>query len=86
MKTYFKRIALMLMFAAASLPSSAWGRLGHAAINKIAEDHLTRTARKNISRHMHGESIVTYASWPDDFRDRLNEGFRPDWKIGRAHV
>lgn len=81
-----KRAAMLFVSLSVALPASAWGRLGHAAINKIAEDHLTGTARENISRHMHGESIVTYASWPDDFRDRLNAGFRPDWNKARGYA
>lgn len=80
------RALLMLLVMAVSLPASGWGRLGHAAINKIAEDHLTKTARKAIDKYMGGESIVTFASWPDDFRGRLNEGFRPQWNKARAYA
>lgn len=81
-----KRIILLFASLAFVLPSSGWGRLGHAAINKIAEDHLTKTARKAIDKYMGGESIVTFASYPDDYRDRLNEGFRPGWNKARAYA
>lgn len=86
MRPYFKRIVLLAAFVAFSMPSSGWGRLGHAAINKIAEDHLTETARKTLDAYMGGESIVTYASWPDDCRDRLNAGFRPDWNKAKGYA
>lgn len=77
---------MLLSFMAIFLPSFGWGRLGHAAINKIAEDHLTRTTRKIVHEYMNGESIVTLASFPDDFRDRLNAGFRPDWNKAKGYA
>lgn len=86
MKHYLKRIAFAAVLATFSMPSSGWGRLGHAAINKIAEDHLTATAAKVLDGYMGGESIVTYASWPDDFRDRLNAGFRPEWNNAKGYA
>ncbi|MCM1178204.1 MAG: S1/P1 nuclease [Clostridium sp.] len=81
-----KRILLLLASAAVVLPSYGWGRLGHAAINKIAEDHLTGTTRKAIDKYMGGESIVTFASYPDDYRNRLNETFRPGWNKAKVYA
>lgn len=76
-----KKLLIFLVLASAcSIQLSAWGRLGHATINKIAEDHLTKTTRERVKEIMHGESIVTYASLPDDARDRFNRDFVPDWK------
>lgn len=46
----------------------AWGRLGHATIAKIAEDHLTPKAKKTIDKYLNGRSIIQYASYPDEFR------------------
>ena len=48
--------------------ASAWGRLGHATIAKIAEDHLTPKAKKVIDKYLDGKSIIEYASYPDDYR------------------
>ena len=76
MKKIITVCALTLICCA---PSFAWGRIAHAAINKIAEDHLTKTAAAAVSNIMGGESIVTFASYPDDARDRLNANFKPDW-------
>lgn len=84
-----RTILAVLLSAAVCCPSSGWGRLGHAAINGIAEQHLTKTARKAIDKYMNGESIVTFASYPDDYRARLNESFHPGWneaKGGYAHT
>lgn len=83
MKKLFLASLLML---AVLIPSFGWGRLGHAAINKIAEDHLTKTTKKAIDKYMNGESIVTFASYPDDYRARLDTTFRPEWNKARAYV
>lgn len=71
--------AVFVALAVSSVNCKAWGRLGHATINKIAEDHLTKKAKAEITKYMHGESIVTYASYPDDYRARLDKSFRPAW-------
>lgn len=59
--------------------ASAWGRLGHATVAKIAENHLTKKAKKQITEYMHGESIVKWASYADDYKPELlvDLGFDP---------
>ena len=59
--------------------ASAWGRLGHATVAKIAENHLTKKAKKQITEYMHGESIVKWASYADDYKPELlvDLGFEP---------
>ena len=51
-----------------AMPAYGWGRLGHATIAKIAEDHLTPKAKKCIDNYLNGKSIIHYASYPDDYR------------------
>lgn len=51
--------------------AAAWGRLGHATVARIAEMHLTPEARKAVSEIMHGESIVLYASYADEFKGSM---------------
>lgn len=57
----------------------AWARLGHATVAKIAEEHLTKRAKKQLDRYMHGESIVKWASYADDAKPvlLLDTGFEP---------
>ena len=59
--------------------ASAWGRLGHATVAKIAENHLTKKAKKQITEYLHGESIVKWASYADDSKPELlvDLGFEP---------
>lgn len=65
-----KRLFILVICATLlGAPSAfAWGRLGHATIAKIAEDHLTPKAKKTIDKYLDGKSIIQYASYPDDFR------------------
>ena len=54
----------------------AWGAKGHDIVAAIAEQHLTRKAKKNISKLLDGKSIVYYSSWMDNIQNS------PYWKDG----
>jgi hypothetical protein len=73
---------LLIALLTALLPTGnavAWGRLGHAAIARVAEQHLTPRAKANIDKLLDGKSIVDYASYMDDYRaDMLVDlGYNP---------
>ena len=75
-----KRLLTLVLVAVVAIGSaSAWGRLGHATVAKIAENHLTKRAKKQIAEYMHGESIVKWASYADDCKPELlvDLGFEP---------
>lgn len=65
LKFYFVICSIAML---SSLNSFGFGKVGHATIAKIAENHLTPTAKANIEKYLNGESIVTYASWMDHVR------------------
>lgn len=75
-----KRLFTLMLVAVVAVGSvSAWGRLGHATVAKIAENHLTKKAKKQITEYLHGESIVKWASYADDSKPELlvDLGFEP---------
>lgn len=75
-----KRLLTLVIVAVMALgTASAWGRLGHATVAKIAENHLTKRAKKQITEYLHGESIVKWASYADDYKPELlvDLGFEP---------
>lgn len=75
-----KKILILCVLALlASENAFSWGRLGHATIAKIAEDHLTSSAKKKISEYLDGHSIVEYASYADEQKSniRVDIGFDP---------
>lgn len=61
-------LILMLCSVVLATPAFGWGRLGHTTIAKIAEDHLTPKAKKQIDKYLNGRSIINYATYPDLFR------------------
>ena len=68
-----KRLLLIAAFAALTSAQGAfaWGRLGHAAVARLAEQHLTKKAKANLDKLLDGRSIVYYASWMDDYKPQM---------------
>ena len=80
-----KRPILLLALAATLCATQnlfAWGRLGHATVARIAEEHLTKKARANLDKWLDGESIVYYASWMDEWRRSKGYEFTTHWHAG----
>lgn len=75
-----KIVYLALALLMCSQAAFGWGRIGHATIARIAEDHLTPEAQKIINEYLDGESIVKYASYADKHKNRLliDVGFDPE--------
>lgn len=74
-----KRIALLslsMILMLQSISMYAWGPLGHDVVAAIAEQHLTKKAKKEISKLLDGKSIVYYSSWMDNIQNS------PYWKDG----
>ena len=75
-----KRIIITLIAVIAiSAPSFGWGREGHEAIAKIADNHLQPSAKKKIEKYLGGRSIVYYAKWMDDYRKTKEYSHTSPW-------
>ena len=59
--------------------SFGWGRVGHATIATIAEDHLTPEAKAIVADYLKGDSMAKYASYADKYKTQLlvDIGFDP---------
>ena len=55
-----------------SVSMYAWGPMGHDVVAAIAEQHLNRKTRKEISKLLDGKSIIYYSSWMDNLRNSPN--------------
>ena len=64
MKSIYSKI-LILAFISSSLYSYAWGLTGHRVIADIAENHLSRKAKREIKKIMGKERLAYWANWPD---------------------
>lgn len=51
---------------AATVNGYSWGQKGHDITCSIAEQHLTKKAKKQISEIFDGKSIVYWSSWMDN--------------------
>ena len=65
MKKFF--IVLAVALTAVS-PSFGWGRVGHATVARIAENHLTDNARKALREYLGDDTIVSISSDADVYR------------------
>lgn len=66
----------MVMLLFASIDAFAWGQKGHDIVAYIAEQHLTKKAKKNLNKILDGKSLVYYSNWMDNLRNS------PYWKGG----
>ena len=67
-------LSIFIMLESISL--YAWGPMGHDVVAAIAENNLTKKAKKNLEKLLDGKSIVYYASWMDNIQNS------PYWKDG----
>ena len=51
-----------------SLPAFSWGQEGHRIIAKIAYDHLTKKAKKQVDSVLGTRGIIYWANWPDEIK------------------
>ena len=66
--------SIALMFS--TISTYAWGPMGHDVVAAIAEQNLTKKAKKAIDEILDGRSIRSYASWMDSIQNS------PYWENG----
>jgi hypothetical protein len=57
----------------------AWGATGHRVVGAIAEQHLSRKARKAVHRILGNESMAIAATWMDDIKSDHQYDYMRDW-------
>jgi hypothetical protein len=71
---------LFLLFAlVGSNPAFGWGQTGHRVIGQIAENHLSRKAKKNIEKILGDESLAIVSIWMDEVRSDRAYDHTHDW-------
>ena len=74
--TLFRVVLIWCAMTFTGISAYAWGPMGHDVVAAIAEQNLTRKAKKNITKLLDGKSIVYYASWMDSIQNS------PYWDFG----
>lgn len=59
--------------------AAAWGVTGHRVIGRVAEQHLTKKARKAIADIIGQESLAWWANWPDFIKSDTNWRHASAW-------
>jgi hypothetical protein len=63
-----KKCLALLVCLCAPFSVLAWGVVGHRAVAKIAENHLTSKAKREIARILGAETLPLVSTWPDEIR------------------
>ena len=69
-------MASVMVVALTSQTAFAWGPKGHDVVAAIAEQNLTKKAKKALDEILDGKSIVYFSSWMDNIQNS------PNWKGG----
>lgn len=64
MRRYILVVTLMLLFAHSAY---GWGRVGHAAVAQVAENHISKKTKKALRKYMPEATIVEVASDADKY-------------------
>ena len=75
MKTKVAIVFLMML----TLQASSWGLTGHRVIGQIAEQYLTKKAKKNVEKILSTESLADVANWMDFIKSEPSYDFMGPW-------
>lgn len=76
MKTLKFLAALLLL---QPVTAYGWGQTGHRVVGEIAEQHLSKKARKAVQRILGTESMAMVANWMDDIKSDRSYDYMRDW-------
>ncbi|WP_046245282.1 S1/P1 nuclease [Hymenobacter terrenus] len=64
----FRKCIALLALLCAPFSLLAWGVVGHRAVARIAENHLTSSAKREVARLLGSETMPLVSTWPDEIR------------------
>jgi len=67
-----KYLLLIFLLIKSTQEVSAWGLTGHRTIAQIAENHLTKKARKNIDKIIGNQHLAYWSNWADFIKSDPN--------------
>lgn len=71
-------LALVVTFSTIT-SAFAWGQTGHRAIGAIAENHLSKKAKKQMEKLLGKESLAMASTWMDEIRSDDAYDYTHDW-------
>ena len=79
MKLVYRLLFSLLLLSFATQEILAWGQKGHDVTCEIAERHLTRKARKAVTRLLEGKSMVYWSNWLDNASHTPEYAYTKTW-------
>lgn len=61
----FNRMFFLAALLLAFQPAFSWGLTGHRVIAEVAQQHLSKKAKKELHRLIGDETLAWWANWPD---------------------
>ena len=61
----FTYIFLLVFIMLISQQAYSWGVLGHRVVGEIAQQHLTKKAKKELRKLIGSETLAWWSNWPD---------------------
>ena len=74
-----KNTALNLAFLLLSFQAFSWGQTGHRVVGQVAENHLSKKAKKNIDKVLKGESLAMVSNWMDFIKSDSAYDYMKPW-------
>lgn len=74
-----KKILVVLLMLHVVEAFATWGVTGHRTVGLIAENHLTKKAKKNLKRILDGKSLAYVSTWMDEIRSDSLYDHTHDW-------
>jgi hypothetical protein len=75
----YKKLILPLVLVAVGFTLVSWGVIGHRAIGKIAENHLSSKARESVKHLLGNESLAMVSTYPDEIRPYQQYAYTAPW-------
>lgn len=76
MLRWFTILFCILLATEAAYP---WGPTGHRVIGQVAEQYLTKKARKRLNKILNGQSLAIVSTWMDEVRSDSTFDYMTDW-------
>jgi hypothetical protein len=74
-----KLLSFSILFQLIVIQSSGWGLTGHRVIGQLAEWHLNKKAKKEITKILENESLAMASNWMDDVKSDRNYDHLNTW-------
>lgn len=74
-----KKILLITLFSIYTLSAFAWGATGHRVTGWIAEQYLSKNAKKHLEQILKGQSLAMASTWMDEIRSDSLYDYTADW-------